>query len=568
MRYRAAAIQFDPTLGDKEGNVTRLLELTAEAAHRGASLIVMPEMATTGYCWSSREEIAPVVEPIPGPTVDRFAHAAASSGTWIVVALPELEVSTGAYYNSAVLIGPEGIAGRYRKTHPYITEVRWARDGDLGLPVFETPIGRLGILICMDAEYPEPARVLGARGCDVVCFPTNWLSEHSPSAYWIQRAWENGAYWIASNRFGLERGVQFSGGSTIIGPDGQLLDEVDDGEGIAIAEIDLETARRDRTARFQGRRPSQYADLMLSSYLWPGAQLNNTDDSTALDGIGSMVSPASVSLVTMPAGAIDRLEAELDRATFGEPNVIAVLPPASEVSRDLPVREAAEIAARRLDELEAISKRRGIVVVVSAPIIEGGVSFDGVVLLGSAEGRLIHRNTHPLSSKAWATPGNVPPPVSPTRHGILGIISADELLPPEPLRGLAARGAEFCGASGALDYPAPVGVRATAVPLGSSQQRQADPQHWLLPRVRAAENNLWLAFANAGSVPSGIFGPAFYRVPRREKLNQDGAAFLTFHDDPNDRDRRMALEKPYLRMRYPHLYATLTGSRETVEGGG
>ena len=251
--YIAAAVQFEPRFGDKAWNLERLLELTAESFRRGARLVVHPEMATTGYAWAGRAEVAPHVEPIPGPTVERFADLARRHGGWIVAGMPEVDPANGGFYNSAALIGPDGLAGTYRKTHPYVTEVRWARDGDVGLPVFDTPLGRLGILICMDAEYPEAARVLALAGCDVVCFPTNWLSEKSPSAYWIQRAWENGTYWVCANRVGLERSIRFSGGSAILGPEGEVLASLDDGHGIVLSRIDPGRAATVRARRLADR---------------------------------------------------------------------------------------------------------------------------------------------------------------------------------------------------------------------------------------------------------------------------------------------------------------------------
>ena len=96
--------------------------------------------------------------------------------------------------------------------------MKWAKDGDLGLPVWETPLGRIGIMICMDAGYFEPARLLALAGADVLCFPTNWLGEKSPSPAWMTRAYENGCFLIGANRYGLERGVQFSGGSACSTP--------------------------------------------------------------------------------------------------------------------------------------------------------------------------------------------------------------------------------------------------------------------------------------------------------------------------------------------------------------
>src|SRR6266704_2964481 len=124
-KYRVAAIQYEPTLGEKEKNVGDLLRLVEEAAEHDAHLIVVPEMATTGYCWESRSEIATHVEPIPGPTTDRFQQLAASYGCLIAMSLPEVDPATNVYYNSMALIGPEGVIGRYRKIHSYISEPRW-----------------------------------------------------------------------------------------------------------------------------------------------------------------------------------------------------------------------------------------------------------------------------------------------------------------------------------------------------------------------------------------------------------------------------------------------------------
>src|SRR5712691_1674061 len=105
-RYRAAAIQYESTLGEKEKNVSDLLCLVEEAAQHDARIIVLPEMATTGYCWASRAEIAPYVEPIPGPTTDRFQQLATGYGCYIAVALPEIDPTTQVYYNSMALLGP------------------------------------------------------------------------------------------------------------------------------------------------------------------------------------------------------------------------------------------------------------------------------------------------------------------------------------------------------------------------------------------------------------------------------------------------------------------------------
>ncbi|MDQ2714059.1 MAG: nitrilase/cyanide hydratase and apolipoprotein N-acyltransferase, partial [Chloroflexota bacterium] len=234
-------------------------------------------MATTGYCWESRAEIAPHVEPIPGPTTGHFHQIATHYDCYIAVSLPEVDPDTSMYYNTMALIGPQGIIGTYRKIHAYISEPRWARDGDQGWPVWETPLGRLTACICMDAMYFESTRVPALHGADVVLFPTNWVAEKSPSSCWMARAFENGVYLIAANRYGQERGVQFSGGSCILNPDGSIQAYLDNGEGIVYGEIDLSLSRDKSWGapgeepvgdRLADRQPAEYATLAHNTYLW------------------------------------------------------------------------------------------------------------------------------------------------------------------------------------------------------------------------------------------------------------------------------------------------------------
>jgi predicted amidohydrolase len=205
-------------------------------------------------------------------------------------------------------------------------------------------------------------------------------------------------------------------------------------------------------------------------------------------------------------------------------------------------------------------------IAIGGPLADGRDLFDTATLALPDGTIVVHRSTHPSADRAWAAPADQEPPVIRTDFGLVGLLTGDELLLPELARGLAVRGAEFVIAVAALDMPKPIGLPATRVPL-SSGLRQEDALHWLLPRVRAAENNIWLAFANNGALPSGIFGPSFYRSPRREAIATHGPARLDLAEDHADRDRRLALEKPYLRMRPAHLYARLTKQGGSNAGG-
>ena len=165
--FKSAVVQFEPILSETERNVSRLLAMVREAAQSGARLIVTPEMATTGYCWYDRSEVMPFVQAIPGPTTDRFGSVAKEFGCYIVVGMPEVDAGTDLYYNTAVLIGPQGVVGKHRKSHPYISEQKWAASGDTHA-VFDTEIGRIALLICMDLHFFETARLQALAGGEAV----------------------------------------------------------------------------------------------------------------------------------------------------------------------------------------------------------------------------------------------------------------------------------------------------------------------------------------------------------------------------------------------------------------
>ena len=417
--YRAAAIQFEPTLFDKTANLEALLRLTREAAAGGAKLIVTPEMATTAYCWATREEVASDVEPVPGPTTQRFSEIAADHDCWVVVGLAEVDPETGIYYNSAVLIGPEGPVGLYRKTHAYISEPKWAKDGDLGLPVFEIPIGRIAMTICMDACYPETARVPALAGADVICFPTNWLLEKSPSPSWMARAAENGVYLIAANRYGLERGVQFSGGSVVIDPDGSLQSVLDTGDGIVWGWIDPARARDKRPFPdrpedlIADRRPDAYGTMTLNTYLW------NPGEFHGLYGIRPLPEArrSRVAVVQFSpdrgdvADNLDRVareiaaQAETDLVVFPELVVTGAV-----ADRETAERLAESIPGPGTERLRAIAALADAYVV--AGLIErdagSGRLFNSAVLVGPDGVAGTYRKLHlAAEDRAWATPGNL-----------------------------------------------------------------------------------------------------------------------------------------------------------------
>lgn len=251
-----ASVQMEPRIGQKKQNVLRTLRLINEAAAAGAKLVVLPELANTGYMFESREEALGQAEPIAGgATANAWSDAARSLGIHIVGGIAELG-DDGRLYNSALLTGPQGAIGTYRKLHLWNEENRIFERGNQGLPVFETAIGRLALAICYDGWFPEVYRLLAVQGADIICVPTNWVPMpcQSPDStamahvLTMAAAHSNGISIICANRIGTERAQPFIGQSLIVGPHGWPLagPASADGECILYARIDREASREAR----------------------------------------------------------------------------------------------------------------------------------------------------------------------------------------------------------------------------------------------------------------------------------------------------------------------------------
>jgi predicted amidohydrolase len=236
-----AAIQMEPVLLEPEVNLEKVELLISKAAELGVQVATFPECALTGYNLS-HSEAKTISESIPGPATSRIIKACQESEIFVTLGMLELD-HEGQCFNSAVLLGPEGILAKYRKTHlPYLGVDRYLASGDQIVGPFTTSIGQLGLLICYDLRFPEPIRALALQGAQVVLLPTAWPDKANfyPEFMAQSRAAENGIYLVAANRIGEERGTRYLGRSVIAGPDGKKLGEGSkDKEEILIAEIDL-----------------------------------------------------------------------------------------------------------------------------------------------------------------------------------------------------------------------------------------------------------------------------------------------------------------------------------------
>ena len=268
---RVAVAQMEPRLAETERNLDAALERLEEAAAAGAQLLVLPECAIPGYMFDSAEEALPYAEEIPGPTTEAFERECARLGVHAITGLLERDGDT--LYNASILVGPDGLIGSYRKTHlPFLGVDRFVTPGD-ELKVYDTALGRIGLLICYDLRFPEVTRTLALHGADLVTLPTNF-----PMAARLQceviapaRAAENRIYLLVANRVGKERTGEFCGLSQIVDPYGKRLAETGETEQtLLFADVDVEKARdKDYVVPgeyelylFGHRRPELYGALV------------------------------------------------------------------------------------------------------------------------------------------------------------------------------------------------------------------------------------------------------------------------------------------------------------------
>ena len=216
------------------------------AAEIGIQVLVFPECALTGYDLSL-SEAEKLAQSIPGPATEEFTLRCRELGLLVVSGLLE-QGADGKLYNTAVLMGEDGIIGSYRKTHlPTLGVDRFLTPGQRLEPPFETPLGRFGLLICYDLRFPEPARVLTLAGAEAILLPTSWPQAASfyPEFMVASRAAENRVFVAAADRVGNEQGTVSLGRSQICGVRGEVLAEGSmTEETLLVAECDLEESEK------------------------------------------------------------------------------------------------------------------------------------------------------------------------------------------------------------------------------------------------------------------------------------------------------------------------------------
>jgi len=239
-----ALAQISCKAGDKEHNLDVMKRNIKQAKNQGANLVVFPELALTGYVL--RDLIYEMAEPVPeGKSIRRLEEVAKSEDIHVVFgALERSEKAHATLYNTAVLLGPNGFIGKYQKmhlpTHSVFEEKRYFRLG-YQTPVFETEIGKMGLIICYDVFFPEITRLLRLKGSQlIICISASpGVRRKFFETLTVARAIENTAFLVYVNLVGVENGLQFWGGSRIVAPNGKITSQAKyDEEDLVIGKID------------------------------------------------------------------------------------------------------------------------------------------------------------------------------------------------------------------------------------------------------------------------------------------------------------------------------------------
>ena len=263
---RVTCCQLAPVLGDLAGNRALTVRAITDAVAGGADVVVLPELATSGYCFDSAAQLDSVAV-----TADHevFTDWSAAAGSAVVIGGFAERGPGGVMYNSSVVVDHTGVRAVYRKIHLWDSEKLWFAEGTEPPPVVDTDHGRIGLLICYDLEFPELVRSLALRGADLLAVPTNWplvetpAGEHVPEVMiGMAAARVNRVFIACADRTGVERGQHWNEGTSVLSASGWVLDSVGAGTGFATADLDLAEARdkniSGRNHLFDDRRPALY----------------------------------------------------------------------------------------------------------------------------------------------------------------------------------------------------------------------------------------------------------------------------------------------------------------------
>jgi len=301
-------VQFNPIFGKKEENIARTISLLERT---NAELAVLPELCTTGYLFISEDELSEMAEEIPGPTTETWQRISSEQKLFLVAGIAER--TNDGFYNSAVLICPDGRIEVYRKAHLFDEEKEWFLPGNTPFEVYDIGLAKIGMMICFDWFFPEVTRILSLKGAQIICHPANLILPYCQDAM-VTRCLENRVFAVTCNRTGIEdrsirnvpsvgeyvpiserrqreirtaesiaktdKRLRFTGKSQIVDPRGQIITQAGGiGEAVRVIDIDVSQAENKsinlNNDLFNDRRTDLYSPILASKTELIELELNN-----------------------------------------------------------------------------------------------------------------------------------------------------------------------------------------------------------------------------------------------------------------------------------------------------
>ncbi len=517
---KVAAVDFIPAWGDREGNIRRLVAAAERVAAEGVNYAVFPEAATSGYAFADPAQLAPSVDTIPGRATAALLPVLKRTGMYMSVGIAEKDSVTGVFYNTAVLMGPQGIIGKYRKNGLNGQDVQLFGPGTTDVGVFQTPIGRIALIICYDDTYWQFDRLAALRGAQIIGWhsvsdrvmpgtpPALARSNHSTVASVQHMSALNGVWVVGATRSGIERNpitgteLYYNGGSSIWSPLGHKLAQapvvppqvLPPGLNTLItATIVPAEADAVREQRLAARRPSLYNPLLALRR-------------APVDSIAT----GSARVVAMAAAQWPLGESRLTSAR-PQPGELLVLPELSGLPSGLPaaeIRRRAEPRAGAFEQRLAQQARTGKGYLVgSFPEREGEKVFHTVSLAapnGTILGR--YRATHlSAGERDWATSGDAPGLVV-TPLGRIGLATAGDLAVSEVAGLYQTLRADVLAVPSGEPSALKVEIDPKLYAVANPPTGRAD----LHPYLAAKLGQFWLVAGGrrvGGATAAGIFSP-------------------------------------------------------------